>query len=104
MGRDTIRVENGKTLDKLTLVEGEPFSCTGDIRVNQVIYQRKAASDRLEPWVLPFIFDRIAGSGTFEYHQMKYDDNRKPKVLSAQTTTLSRSGTSSIILPTSRGW
>jgi len=103
VGRDTIRVENGKTLDKLTLVEGEPFSCTGDIRVHQVIYQRKAASDRLEPWVLPFIFDRIAGSGTFEYHQMKYDDNRKPKVLSAQTTTLSRSGTS-LYHPANQPW
>lgn len=87
VGTDTIRVENGQTLDRLTLVDGQPFSCTSDIQVNQVVYKRNAMTS-LEPWVLPFDFDRIAGTGTFEYHPT-LEDKKLPDILPGQTLTLS---------------
>lgn len=87
VGRDTMRVENSKTLDKLTITDGEPFTCTNDIKVNQIVYRRKATKE-LEQWVLPFAFDRIAGAGTFEYHEtMKEKD--MPAIEKGETLTLS---------------
>ena len=76
VGTDTIRVEHGKTLDELTIIDGKPFVCTGDVKVNKVIYKRKATNNK-EQWVLPFAFDRIAGSGTFEYQKM-IEKDKKP--------------------------
>ena len=87
VGRDTIYVENGATLDTLTLVDGQPFSCSADITVNHVVYQRKAMSS-LEQWVLPFAFDRIAGDGSFEYHPT-IKNHELPDILPGQTLTLS---------------
>ena len=86
VGRDTIRVENGKTLSELTLIDGEPFSCTADVKVNKIIYKRQAM-DKLEPWVLPFGFNRIAGSGTFEYHKT-LQEKKLPDILDGKMLTL----------------
>ena len=76
VGTDTIRVENDKTLDELILIDGKPFVCTSDVKVNKVIYKRKATSN-LEQWILPFDCDRIAGNGTFEYKEM-IEKDKKP--------------------------
>ena len=92
VGRDTMRVEHGKTLDKLTLVDGEPFSCTADIQVKQVVYQRKATTDGLEPWVLPFSFNRIAAKGSFEYKKAQQGADNRPELVDGSTLTLSGSG------------
>lgn len=86
-GNNTIRVENGKTLEELTLVDGEPFRCTGDIKVNRIVYKRNAMTN-LEQWVLPFEFDRIAGDGTFEYHKT-IEENKMPDVGQSNSLTLS---------------
>ena len=86
IGSKTIRVENGKTLDELTIIDGEPFSCTADVKVNKIIYKRRAMND-LEPWVLPFGFNRIAGSGTFEYHKT-LQEKKLPDILAGKTLTL----------------
>ena len=86
VGRNTIRVENGQTLSELTIIDGEPFSCTADVKVNKVIYKRQAMNN-LEPWVLPFGFDRMAGSGTFEYHKT-LQEKKLPDILPGQTVTL----------------
>ena len=86
IGSKTIRVENGKTLDELTIIDGEPFSCTADVKVNKIIYKRRAMND-LEPWVLPFGFNRIAGSGTFEYHKT-LQEKKLPDILAGNTLTL----------------
>ena len=86
IGSKTIRVDNGKTLDELTIIDGEPFSCTADVKVNKIIYKRRAMND-LEPWVLPFGFNRIAGSGTFEYHKT-LQEKKLPDILAGKTLTL----------------
>ena len=66
VGNKTFDVKYGETLKELTIVDGEPFVCSGDIKVDRIIYQRPAMNN-LEQWVLPFDFDRIAGEGDFEY-------------------------------------
>ncbi len=88
VGSDVMRLENGKTLDKLTLTDGEPFSCTSDIKVNKIIYKRKAM-DELEQWILPFAFDRIAGKGTFEYHETMNKEKKLPEIEPGKTLKLS---------------
>ena len=75
IGTETIRVENGKTLDELTIIDGKPFVCTSDVKVNKVIYKRKP-TNQMEQWVLPFAFDRIAGNGSFEYKEIIEVDNK----------------------------
>ena len=92
VGTNTIRVENGKTLDELTIVDGEPFVATGDVKVNKVIYRRKATSNK-EQWVLPFAFDRIAGDGTFEYQKI-IEKNKRPELEAATTLSLSQTPSS----------
>lgn len=94
VGQDTIRMEYGKTLDKLTLVDGDPFRCTSDIKVRQVVYQRKATTDGMEPWVLPFSFNRIAANGSFEYKKAQQGDDKRPKLVDGGNLTLSGSGSS----------
>ena len=91
VGSDTIRVENGTTLDQLTIIDGKPFVSTGDVKVNRIVYKRNAAT-KLEPWILPFEFDRIAGTGSFEYHRAKEVD-KKPDMDEGTTITLSQSPT-----------
>jgi hypothetical protein len=92
VGTDTIRVENGKTLDELTIIDGKPFVCTGDVKVNRVIYKREATNNK-EQWVLPFAFDRIAGNGTFEYQKM-IEKDKKPDLGEISKLSLSQTATS----------
>ena len=92
VGRDTIRVQRGTTLDKLTLIDGEPFICTGDVSVKQIVYKRSVMSNT-EQWVLPFAFDGIAGSGPFEYSKLERV-NDMPKVGATQRLTLTDKSTS----------
>ena len=100
-GATTLRAENGKTLDELTIVDGEPFSCTGDIKVKRIIYKRPAMTS-LEQWVLPFEFDRIAGNGTFEYHKT-IEENKMPDVGEGVTLTL-RNSPSSVTYHANEPW
>ena len=86
-GSTTGRVEHGQTLDELTITDGEPFLCTSDIKVNRVIYNRQGTNS-LEQWVLPFGFDRIAGSGRFEYHETMKKERQLPTIEPGQTLTL----------------
>ena len=87
-GSTTGRVEQGQTLDELTITDGEPFLCTTDIKVNRIIYRRKAMTD-LEQWVLPFGFDRIAGTGSFEYHETMKKERELPAIEEGHVLTLS---------------
>ena len=92
-GSTTGRVEHGQTLDELTITDGEPFLCTSDIKVNRVIYKRKTTNG-LEQWVLPFGFDRIAGSGRFEYHETMKAERALPTIEKGHTLTLSNTPSS----------
>ena len=92
-GSTTGRMEQGQTLDELTITDGEPFLCTDDIKVNRVIYKRKTMTE-LEQWVLPFAFDRIAGSGSFEYHETMKKERALPTIEPGQTLTLSNTPSS----------
>ena len=92
VGRDTIRVQRGTTLDKLTLIDGEPFICTGDVNVKQIVYKRSIMSNT-EQWVLPFAFNGIAGNGPFEYSKVERV-NDLPKVGPVQRLTLTGNSTS----------
>lgn len=83
----TGRVEHGQTLDELTITDGEPFLCTSDIKVNRVIYKRQGTNN-LDLWVLPFGFDRIAGSGRFEYHETMKAERALPTIEEGHTLTL----------------
>ena len=86
-GNNSQTVSNGQSLAELTITDGEPFVCTSDVKVNQIIYKRKATKN-LEPWVLPFAFNQMAGDGTFLYHEVIEKDS-KPDVSPAITLTLS---------------
>ena len=86
-GSKSQTVTNGQTLTELTITDGEPFVCTSDVQVNRVVYKRKAKSD-LEPWVLPFAFNQIAGNGKFTYHEI-VENNNMPDLGPAHTLTLS---------------
>jgi hypothetical protein len=85
-GSDTVRVPRGERLAELTITDGEPFSCTADVQVLRVNYERRAMT-ACEPWVLPFAFDQIAGDGTFEYHRI-VENNNMPDIGPANTLTL----------------
>lgn len=83
-GHDTIRVERGKTLDELTLTDGEPFRVTGEVKVKRIVYKRKATKG-MEQWIFPFAFNRMTGNGDFKYCMTKIDENRFPEI--GQDTT-----------------
>lgn len=78
-GHDTIRVESGKTLDELTLTDGEPFRVTGEVKVNRIVYKRQATKG-MEQWIFPFAFNRMAGNGNFEYRMTKIEQNKLPEI------------------------
>ena len=88
VGHDTIRVKQGTTLDVLTLTDGEPFVCSADVKVNRIVYKRKATTG-LEQWILPFEFKRLAGNGSFEYSKVKEGDDKMPELYDTKTLTLS---------------
>jgi len=90
-GHDTIRVESGKTLDELTLTDGEPFRVTGEVKVNRIVYKRTATKG-MEQWIFPFAFNRIAGNGKFEYLMTKIEENKLPEI-DKDTTKLVLSST-----------
>ena len=86
-GSHSQTVPYGQSLAELTITDGEPFVCTSDVKVNRVIYKRKATKS-LEEWVLPFAFTQMAGDGQFTYHETIEKDNM-PDIGSAHTLTLS---------------
>ncbi len=90
IGHDTIRVKQGTTLDVLTLTDGEPFVCSADVKVNRIVYKRKATTG-LEQWILPFEFKQLAGNGSFEYSKVKEGDDKMPELYDTKTLTLSGS-------------
>lgn len=92
-GKETKTVQNGETLDQITITDGEPFTCTGDIKVNRIVYKR-GATKGLEQWVLPFAFDRIAGTGSFEYHETMKQERTLPTLEDGHTLALSNTPTS----------
>ena len=87
-GHDTIRVKQGTTLDVLTLTDGEPFVCSADVKVNRIVYKRKTTTG-LEQWILPFEFNQLAGSGSFEYSKVREGDNKMPELYDTKTLPLS---------------
>ena len=101
-GTDTIRVQNGQRLSELTITDGQRFECSSDIQVDRVVYKRKA-STALESWALPFDFDRIAGSGTFEYHQIK-EVNKVPELDSLGITLTLTASPEAVAYRTGEGW
>ena len=88
-GNKSQTVPHDKTLDELTIIDGEPFFCTSDVKVKQVVYKRKATK-LYDEWVLPFAFNRIAGNGTFTYREV-IKENNQPKPGPIHTLTLSNS-------------
>ena len=91
-GHDTIRVKQGSTLDVLTLTDGEPFVCTADVKVNRIVYKRKATTGT-EQWMLPFAFTQLAGSGSFEYSKVREGNHKMPELYDTKTLALSGSPT-----------
>lgn len=87
VGSDTLRVGVGETLSELTITDGEPFVCTGDVKVSRIVYKRRAMSG-LEQWVLPFDFNRIAGNGTLEYHEFVKNSANRLDIGDANKLTL----------------
>ena len=90
---DTIRVQNGQKLSELTITDGLPFVCTSDIQVDRIVYKRKPTTN-VEQWVLPFGFNRMAGDGMFEYHQMIEENGVPDFDKSGTTLTLTASAAS----------
>lgn len=90
-GSDTLRLESGQILHELVITDGQPFACTSDVKVLQVIYKRKATK-AYEPWMLPFSFDNIRGSGTFDYCKIEVGGDKLPK--SGTPVKLTLDGTS----------
>lgn len=88
-GNKSQTVPHDKTLDELTIIDGEPFFCSSDVKVKQVVYKRKATK-LYDEWVLPFAFNRIAGNGTFTYREV-IKENNQPKPGPVHTLTLSNS-------------
>ena len=88
-GNKSQTVTHDQTLAELTITDGEPFVCTSDVKVNRVIYKRKATK-LYDEWVLPFAFTQIAGNGTFTYREVIKEDNQ-PKPGPVHTLTLSNS-------------
>lgn len=88
-GNNSQTVTHGQTLAELTIIDGEPFVCTSDVKVQQVIYKRKTTK-LYDEWVLPFAFTQIAGNGTFTYREVIKEDNQ-PKPGPVHTLTLSNS-------------
>jgi len=93
VGSDTIRVRNGQRLSELTITDGQPLVCTSDIQVDRVVYRRRPTTN-VEQWVLPFGFNRMAGDGTFEYHQMIEENGVPDFDKSGTTLTLTASAAS----------
>ena len=52
-GTDTIAI-TGKHLEALTIVDGQPFTCSSEVTVNSITYKRRGTNGANEPWVLPF--------------------------------------------------
>ena len=52
-GNDTIAI-TGKHLEALTIVDGQPFTCSSEVTVNTITYKRRGTNGANEPWVLPF--------------------------------------------------
>ena len=91
-GHDTIRVKQGTTLDVLTLTDGEPFVCSADVKVNRIVYKRKATTG-LEQWILPFEFKQLAGNGSFEYSKVREGDDKMPELYDTKTLSLTQQPT-----------
>ena len=91
-GSDTLRVGIDETLSELTITDGEPFVCTGDVKVSRIVYKRKAMGG-LEQWVLPFDFNRIAGNGTLDYHEFVKNSQNKLDIGDVNRLTLTEAPT-----------
>ena len=98
VGSDTTQVENGQTLDELTIYDDKRFVCTSDVKVNRIIYKRKAMAEH-EQWILPFGFDQMTGNGSFEYHRIvdKTDSQGRKVPAIGPGTTLTLSSTPSAV-------
>ena len=92
VGSDTLRVGVGETLSELTITDGVPFVCTGDVKVGRIVYKRRAMSS-LEQWVLPFDFNRIAGNGTLDYHEFVKNSQNKLDIGDANKLMLTEAPT-----------
>lgn len=101
-GNQTVYVKDGETRDEITIIDGEPFVCTGDIKVNRVIYQRPAMN-KLEQWVLPFDFDRISSEGEFIYSTIEETKADTLKIGNPHTLRLS-SNSSALRYKSNQPW
>ena len=88
-GNKTQTVAKGQTLDELTIIDGEPFHCTSDVKVKRVIYKRKTTK-KFDQWVLPFAFNRMTGNCRFTYGEV-IEKNSQPALGSVKIMTLSDS-------------
>ena len=73
-GDETIPLTS-KNLPSLTIRDGERFSCSTEVLVDQITYQRKGTNGAYEPWVLPFDYtiDASMLNGDVEFYRFEKD-------------------------------
>ena len=72
----------GRHLTSLTIVDGERFKCSGEVKVNQITYKRHGTNGAYEPWVLPFDYtiDDSMLKGGMEFYRFEEDEQRNIQV------------------------
>ena len=77
MGNETIDIV-GKHLESLTIVDGERFSCSTDVTVDNITYKRRGTNGTYQPWILPFDYtiDASMFSGDMEFYYFTEDNQR----------------------------
>lgn len=73
-GNNTIFTINNR-LNSLTIVDGERFSCSGEVTVDKITYKRRGTNGAYEPWVLPFDYtiDATMLDGGAEFYRFEKD-------------------------------
>ena len=72
----------GRHLGSLTIVDGERFKCSAEVKVNQITYKRHGTNGAYEPWVLPFDYtiDASMLKGGMEFYRFEEDEQRNIQV------------------------
>ncbi len=72
----------GRYLASLTIVDGERFKCSAEVKVDQITYKRHGTNGAYEPWVLPFDYtiDASMLKGGMEFYRFEEDEQRNIQV------------------------
>ena len=77
VGKNSISAPR-KHLSSLTITDGERFSCSAEVTVDQITYKRRGTNGAYELWVLPFEYtiDSSMLSGGVEFYHFEEDSKR----------------------------